>query len=309
MKKSVKSSVIVLALGLGLSIGTSEEAEAMYESPYSYFNDYGIREKSFASVDKLYTDRYQMEVEQLHKKYNLGVITDEEFDIFLRQLDERDEKSLLERETLFNTYGLVKKDDLKQITHFDTAFDDYSSLAGVEQMPVLETIQGEGGSFNSFRELGKLNKLKTVNLEANNQLTLNSFKKLTDLETLVLSFNGFENKDESSASEYTQALTTDISALSHLDKLKELRINARGRMATITLKKGTTSYQLFDPIVSSIQFEGAEMNYVSTIESSEVLEWNNLSGKERYLAFSWRIEKGTELSYTGEGQIPIRWKE
>lgn len=54
MKKIVKSSMVVLALGLGLSIGSSEEADAMYESPYSYFNDYGIRQGLFSDVDSLY---------------------------------------------------------------------------------------------------------------------------------------------------------------------------------------------------------------------------------------------------------------
>ncbi|MGX7149415.1 hypothetical protein [Enterococcus ureasiticus] len=308
MKKSVKSSMIVLALGLGLSIGTSEEVEAMYESPYSYFNDYGIRQAGFSGVNEIYSNRYQVEVDKLREDHEKGLITDDEFDKLFEQLDEANEKNLLERETLFNTYGLLKKVDMKNMTHFDTDFEDYSSLAGFEQMTALEQIQGEGGNFNSFRELGELKKLKTVMLEANNQLTLNSFKNLTDLETIILRFDGFENDDESRIGVYTQALTTDISALSNLDKLKELRISARGRMATITLKKGTTSYQLFDPIVPSKQFDGAQMKYYSDSTSNESLEWNNLTGNEKYLEFSWRIDKGRNISYTGDGQIPIRWK-
>ncbi|WP_206911713.1 hypothetical protein IGL98_002435 [Enterococcus sp. DIV0840] len=308
MKKSVKSSMIVLALGLGLSIGTSEEVEAMYESPYSYFNDYGIRQAGFSGVNEIYSNRYRVEVDKLREDHENGLITDDEFDKLFEQLDEANEKNLLERETFFNTYGLLKKADMKNMTHFDTDFEDYSSLAGFEKMTALEQIQGEGGNFNSFRELGELKKLKTVMLEANNQLTLNSFKNLTDLETIILRFDGFENDDESRIGEYTQALTTDISALSNLDKLKELRISARGRMATITLKKGTSSYQLFDPIVPSKQFDGAQMKYYSNITSNESLEWNNLTGAEKYLKFSWRIEKGRDISYTGDGQIPIRWK-
>lgn len=50
------------------------------------------------------------------------------------------------------------------------------------------------------------------------------------------------------------------------------------------------------------------MKYYSNITSNESLEWNNLTGAEKYLKFSWRIEKGRDISYTGDGQIPIRWK-
>lgn len=308
MKNSVKSSMIVLALGLGLSIGTSEEVEAMYESPYSYSNDCGIREGLFSRVGKIYSNRYQIEVDKLREDHEKGLIGDDEFDKLADQLDKLNEKKLLERETLFNTYGLLKKEDVKKVTHFDTDFEEHSSLAGFEQMTELEQVQGEGGKFNSFRELSGLKKLKTVRLEASNQLTLNSFKNLNNLETIVLWFDGYENYDERSHGEYTQVLTTDISALSNLDKLKELRIDTQGKMATITLKKGTTSYQLFDPIVPSKQFDGAQMKYYSDITSNESLEWNNLTGDEKYLEFSWSIEKGRNISYTGEGQIPIRWK-
>lgn len=309
MKQSVKSSMIVLALGLGLSIGTSEEVEAMYESPYSYFNDYGIRQSSFYSVDNRYSNLYQAEVDKLRQDHEKGLITDAEFDKLVDQLNEVDEKNRHEREVLFNTYGLLKKEDIKNVTHFDTDFEAYSSLAGFEQMTALEQVQGEGGKFNSFRELSGLKKLKTVMLESTNQLTLNSFKNLNNLETIVLWSDGFENNEEIDTREYTQALTTDISALSNLDKLKELRISAKGRMATITLKKGTTFYQLFDPIVPSKQFDGTQMKYYSDITSKESLEWHNLTGNEKYLEFSWRIEKGRDISYTGDGQIPIRWKE
>ena len=300
--------MVVLALGLGLSIGTSEEVEAMYESPYSYFNDYGVREELFADVDNLYSDRYRAEMDQLMEKHEKGLISDDEFDRLSEKLAEIDEKNFLERKTLFDSYGLLKKIDIKNITHFDTDFEEYSSLTGIEELTALEQVQGEGGNFNSFRELAELKNLKTVMLEANNQLTLNSFKKLKDLETIQLLFDGYEKNEEQDSQEYTQALPTDISALSNLDKLKNIQISARGRMATVTLKKGTTSYQLFDPIVPSKQFDGAEMKYFSANESSEWLEWNDLKGDEKYLGFSWRIEKGTNLSYTGEGQIPIRWK-
>lgn len=308
MKKIVKSSMVVLALGLGLSIGSSEEAEAMYESPYSYFNDYGIRQGLFSDVDAFYSKSYRAEMEQLMEKHEKGLISDDEFDKLSEQLTESDEKNLLERATLFDHYGLVKKADIQNITHFDTDFEEYSSLAGMEQMTTLEQIQGEGGNFNSFRELAALKKLKTVMLEANNQLTLNSFKNLKDLETIRLLFDGYEDNEEQRSRVYTQALPTDISALSNLDKLNKIEISARGRMATVTLKKGTTSYQLFDPIVPSKQFEGATMKYSSDSESDEWLEWNNLNGDEQYLAFSWRIEKDPNFSYAGEGQIPIRWK-
>lgn len=308
MKKMVKSSIVVLALGLGLSIGTAEEAEAMYDSPYAYFDDYGIRGALLSSIDRAYYDTSKQEKEKLYQDYDNGLLTDEQLDTLLNQLDDRDEKSLLERIQLFDQYGLMKLTDTKKVTHFDTDFEEYSSLTGFEKMTELEQVQGEGGNFNSFRELSELKKLKTVLLEANNQLTLNSFKNLSELESLVLWFDGYENRDEQSNREYTQALTTDISALSNLDKLKELRIGARGRMATITLKKGTTSYQLYDPVVPSKQFDGLKMNYFSDIKSNEWLEWNDLTGDEKYLEFSWSIEKNRNLSYSGDGQIPIRWK-
>lgn len=247
-------------------------------------------------------------MDQLMEKHEKGLISDDEFDELSEQLTETDEKNLLKRATLFENYGLVKKADIQNITHFDTDFEAYSSLNGIEQMTALEQIQGEGGNFNSFRELVALKKLKTVMLEANNQLTLNSFKNLKELETIRLLFDGYEDNEEQRSRVYTQALPTDISALSNLDKLNKIEISARGRMATVTLKKGTTSYQLFDPIVPSKQFEGATMKYSSDSESDEWLEWNNLNGDEKYLAFSWRIEKGANFSYTGEGQIPIRWK-
>ncbi|WP_375179533.1 hypothetical protein [Enterococcus rotai] len=308
MKKIVKSSMVVLALGLGLSIGSSEEADAMYESPYSYFNDYGIRQGLFSDVDSLYSKRYRAEMDQLMEKHEKGLISDDEFDELSEQLTETDEKNLLKRAILFENYGLVKKADIQNITHFDTDFEAYSSLNGIEQMTALEQIQGEGGNFNSFRELAALKKLKTVMLEANNQLTLNSFKHLNELEAIRLLFDGYEENEEQQDTGFTQALTTDISALSNLDKLNKIEISARGRMATVTLKKGTTSYQLFDPIVPSKQFEGATMKYSSDSESDEWLEWHNLNGDEKYLAFRWSIEKGANFSYTGEGQIPIRWK-
>ncbi|WP_430602040.1 hypothetical protein IGJ02_002243 [Enterococcus sp. DIV0724b] len=309
MKKTVKTSMVLLALGLGLSIGTTDEVEAISESPYAFFNELSIRETVGTELDQVYKNKYKEKIDKLDNDFENNLISNEEYEKLFDKLTEEFEANLLEKQSLFNDYQLFKKEELKDITSFGGEFELNSSLSGFNQFSSLKIIQGEGGNFNSFRELNGLKELREVWLEGSNQLTLNSFKNSPNLETIILKFNGFENYDERLRNEgFSQTLTTDISALSNLNKLKQIRINACGRMATITLKKGTTSYRLFDPIVASKQFEGAEMNYSSSIESDEWLEWNNLEGNEEYLDFSWRVEKGSNFSYTGEGQIPIRWK-
>lgn len=43
-------------------------------------------------------------------------------------------------------------------------------------------------------------------------------------------------------------------------------------------------------------------------ESNDVLKWDNLTGKEEYLPFSFEVKHGNKYFFDGTIQIPIRWK-
>ncbi|MGC6769309.1 hypothetical protein [Enterococcus sp. LJL51] len=314
---------LVGTIGLGLvfasPMGVNAEGEEYIHVPGYTLKDRLIRETTDKSSEKWYE---KMEV--LSERFGNGELTSEEFNEQYEQL----EQARIEEEELINQFSLIKKDTVKEMREIDYDWED-AHLHGLEYAENLESLGGEFiNGIVDFRPIQNLTTLKEIWVQYADQATLREFKKLTNLEVLRLSGEGFASEEEREEAEqhareqdksmplYTQAALTDISALSNATNLSSVRVYSKGVLPTITLKRGTTSYQLYDPIISSSQFDGATMNYVSQIvdnydfepyESSEELKWEGLTGTEEFLLFNWSIKKGNN-EFSGEAQIPIRWR-
>lgn len=303
MKKSWKNVVgtIVLVAALLMPVG----AEAAPED-YIHFSSNDLMNELVASFEREYAaDLEGAEIEALYEQWDAGELTEEEF------YEARDavQQKWEEKTAFVNEYGIFSKDYIETVEDISPDWCDiYTNLNGLEHAVNLKSLTGEEGTTKDLRPLRKLVKLEEVMLEVSNQVNLYDLKNAENLKELSLSTSGYGNyDDEYEEEQYTQAVLTDITALSELTALERIRIDTEGIMPTITLKEGTTSYQLYDPVVPSSQFNGATISYDSDIASSEWVEWTNLTGEEEFLTFTWRINKGNH-SFYGEAQIPIRWK-
>lgn len=307
--KRWKKVVGVVALGMVFTLPITAKAEF---GDYVRFNDESVTYDLSSQFDSYAYEQQDIELEELAEKLELGLISESDYEIAYEAIYEKWE----EKQDFTRQFGLFTPDFLTSMEEFSAGFsDNYSSFNGLENAVNLKRFVGEEGNTKDIRPLRKLTKLEELNIEITNQLNLYDLKNAQNLKDLRLYTRGFGNEDEEAEEQlHTQALLTDISALSELNQLERIMISSEGIMPTITLKRGATSYELYDPIVPSSQFQDAEMDYVSQdeggtflMESNEWLKWDNLTGQEEFLSFRWAIQNGN-YSFSGEGQIPIRWK-
>lgn len=206
------------------------------------------------------------------------------------------------------------------------------SLEGVNYLTNLKEISHEGGAIYDLRPISDLVELTDVEIDLQAGVSnLNALSRLTNLTTLHFSTR---------ADRYYEDVTngnlalTDISALDNMDQLEEIDINSRGELQPIVLKRGTTSYELFDPIIVSKQFEDAVVEY-SSYDSDFVVQdgtliWNNITGgieavdsdgevhfeedPTEEITFKWIIKAKPDdrgwykYLYEGTATIPVVWK-
>lgn len=238
---------------------------------------------------------------------------------------EKLEKQQEEEVRIIETYELTTKEALTSVDTISTELLSLNpNLSGLEFVPSLKNFTGEMGrewTVSDTRPLLKTPKMEILDLPISNQMNLNSMKNLTSLKEARIYGGGYANEEEeeqilnvADKDRYTETLLTDISALSNATNLEKLSISAEGALPIVTLKRGTTSYELIDPVVLSSQFEDATITYYSELEdndyhfqSSDQLKWEGLTGEEDVLLFNWNVSQG-KFGYSGIGQIPIRWK-
>lgn len=267
-------------------------------------------------------DKLQADSEKLNNDFDKKIEDFEaQSEAALEKLEEQREEAI----HFIETYELPTKEFLSSVDTISTELLSLNpSLSGLEYVPNLKYFTGEIGrewTVSDTRSLLKTPQLEILNLAISNQANLNSMKNLINLKELHLDAGGYANQEEEEQvhetnqnERYSETLLTDISALSNANKLEDLYINAQGALPTVTLRKGTTSYELVDPIILSSQFDGATISYYSYLEdnnysyeSNDLLRWADLTGNEEVLSFHWEAHQG-QFGFNGEGQIPLRWK-
>ncbi|MHC5217346.1 OmpH/Skp family outer membrane protein [Enterococcus sp. LJL128] len=300
-----------------------EEIQAGYdEQAYQLVNDLknGLisqeeYDRKYAELDKKVEELNQQR-EVATEKYDKDV---EEQNHIYNQAHTENDKNMENEDEFIRKYELFDKKFIASVEGISPDWaDPYSSLNGLEFAINLKRLTGEQSiPFADLRPINKLSKLEEISIVAMNQGSLIDLKGLTNLKKLTLSLAGYGTEEEfeeyynNRDKMYTRTLLTDISALSNLPQLNQLSLYAEGIMTPVTLKQGTDSYQIYDPIILSSQFDGQAITYTSGLDentdSSEELKWENLTGTEKYLPFSWSVTKGN-YHFSGRGQVPLRWK-
>ncbi|MGL4694466.1 hypothetical protein [Enterococcus larvae] len=325
MLKRLKKVLVGAGLGLLFVFPMGASADS---SEFIHIGSNDLRGGVADEIDGYLSGYFSSKQEELNELLESGQITEAEYEA----QNEAIEKEWQEEDLIINQLQLFKPSYMAHVKDISPDWSDpYTNIHGIEFAENLEILSGEfTNPVYDLRPVTTSNKLKELRLPIANQHALTDLAGLENLEQLYLEGKGFGTEDEEFAAEeavqeelgyyydaiYTQVLLTDVSALSSLNKLSRLDIYSEGALPVVTLRQGTTSYELVDPVILSSQFDGAEIEYHSylnqgdedySFESNEEVKWEGLTGSERFLSFSFSVRKGN-YSFDGEGQIPIRWK-
>lgn len=325
MLKSWKKVLVGAGLGLLFAFPVGVNADS---NEYIHIGSGDVRRSVVGEVSTYLSNDFRSKQEELDEMLANGQITESEY----TEQYEAIEKEWQDEEMIISQLQLFKPEYMTQVKEIDPDWvESYPNIHGVELAENLEILTGDFvNPISDLRPVSQSEALKKVRLYIANQHDLNDLTGLINLENLYLQGKGFGTRDEERAAQsavyeelgnyydaiYTQALLTDISALSGLTNLRSLDIYAEGMLPVVTLRQGTTSYELVDPIILSSQFDGAVIEYSSylnqgdedySFDSNEEVKWEGLTGSERFLSFSFSVSKGNYY-FDGEGQIPIRWK-
>lgn len=276
MKRSGKIIIVGLFLVVGL-IGYSEGAEAMGKN---------IQVPSYTLKD------------YLNRRLTIDYIPEEDQDI------EKDKSYGGVPEYLFNQDFDVFE---PRLTGYES-----SSLEGLQQVRTKKLVlQGQPYDLNPITNIYELEELdlKIVSGQgyggrARTGSSDLSFMKdgFPNLKVLTYTLNG--------SYDGINALL-DVSELSEHPNLERVTIKSEGGLQPASMKKGYRKYELFDPVILSDQFAGADITYSSTDATfsnvGNLLKWTTIPEKTEYLNLSWLVEKG-DFRFEGDVQIPIDWK-
>ncbi|MHC5228822.1 hypothetical protein ACYSNW_11130 [Enterococcus sp. LJL99] len=270
------------------------ELESWFEQERELLDNKEAPDNEFEALDKDYKEKF----EKLETEYSNK----------LKQFSKQEELE----EMVLDTYNIYTQEQLDYVTSIGNDWcTPYVNLSGIENMPNLKYIGGEYCySATDIRQLNAINNLEEFSISLANNANLNDLKNHKNLKYLVI-----DNADDDEDT-INRTPLTDISVLSDLKKLTTIEIYTVGTLNTVTLKKGTKSYNLYEPVILSSQFENSTMEYVSFTDkdsnneftSNDEVRWDNLTGDEKYLSFSWSISAGKNMYYSGEARIPVRWK-
>lgn len=189
---------------------------------------------------------------------------------------------------------------------------DSSSLEGLQFVNTKKlTLYGQLLDLNPISEIHELEELDMTVVQgsgyggyAKTGSSDLSFmrNKLTKLKKFTYKQDGFHN-----------GLSTlmDISELSEHPLLEEATIQSSGGLQTISMRAGYRKYEVFNPVILSSQFDGAEISYSSPdanfTNTDGLLKWNAVPQDTEYLTLEWTVTQG-KFHFEGNVQIPIDWK-
>ncbi|WP_086349060.1 hypothetical protein [Candidatus Enterococcus clewellii] len=219
---------------------------------------------------------------------------------------------------VYEQYGVVPREYMDMVTHVDSDWEE-PYLNGLEYAENLETLQGE--FIEELQELSPIKdlvNLKSIWIEYGDNTNLKELKNLTSLETLRISSSGYSDRanDEGTDEKPDMLALYDISELSNLSSLNEIKIYTQGLLQTVTMKKGTTSYEMYSPVIKSEQFGDKKIEYSEAYSNGEnelfteqdsLLKWENIPSDAEHLSFSWNVSNGKSFAFNGEVLIPINW--
>ncbi|EOH99570.1 hypothetical protein UAW_00722 [Enterococcus haemoperoxidus ATCC BAA-382] len=289
-KKLIRVALVIVGLLLGgvtTTVNAEKQTKRIYESDYAYVPSPALR-NAFAGAT-------------IHHLEEMG-----------------EENRANDAQELLDNYGLIKKSDMKYLDVVETEFfDEDTSLEGAQYVENAKGVYIEFGNISDFRPLSNLTKVEELEIGVGGSIPdLSDFSKLTKVKRINIQLYANKSVMGEKGSGITNNLALlDISALNNMPNLENVRIETRGKLQPIVLKKGMTSYQMIDPVTLSKQFEGAEIQYFAGSVEDGVLKWTDIENPneeegyegEEFLEFSWEIKKGN-FSYKGDAEIPIIWK-
>ncbi|MHC5216429.1 hypothetical protein ACYSNR_07155 [Enterococcus sp. LJL128] len=220
-------------------------------------------------------------------------------------------------EYVFDQYGVVPMEYMDMVTEVDSDWEE-PYLNGLEYAENLEILQGE--FMQELQELSPIKNsvnLKSIWIEYGDNTNLKDLKNLAALENLRIYSKGYsDSEDEGMDAKPDMLALYDISELSNLTNLTEIDVSTSGLLQTVTLKRGTTSYEMYSPVIKSEQFGDKKIEYNELESNSDdelfteqdsLLKWENISPDAKYLSFSWAINNGRIVNFHGNAWIPINW--
>lgn len=181
-----------------------------------------------------------------------------------------------------------------------------NSLEGLQYVKTREL--NLDASYVELNQIGTNDSYEVMNIKiANTEYPGSQTNGVTDLSFMKSLPN---LKDFNFSTENGYALV-DVSKLDEFPSIEKARLQTNAFMPTISLSETHNSYELFDPIILSSQFEGAEVIY-SSIDSGftntdGLLAWSNILAGTEYLNLEWTVENG-DFTYVGVVKLPIVWK-
>ncbi|MGL4697997.1 hypothetical protein [Enterococcus larvae] len=202
----------------------------------------------------------------------------------------------------------------KEFLSFEPRIMGYesSSLEGLQNVDTKKLVlHGQPYDFNPIANIWRLEELEIYLVGGHGY----GGRAKTGSQDLSFMRQGFVNLktfkyEQGDSADATNALL-DVSELSDHPSLEQVDIKTAGGMQSISMRSGYRKYEVFNPIVLSSQFEGAEIVYSSTdatfTNTDGLLKWNAVPQDTEYLNLSWTVTQGA-FHYEGDVQIPIDWK-
>ena len=169
----------------------------------------------------------------------------------------------------------------------------------------------EDNYVTDYRPLKTAKKLETFSQASTPSTSLEFLSELTNLKQIQIHLSNAT--DSTGEADTSLRPIIDLSYLNDLNKLESIQITEDNRYSnTITLTKGTTSYQLVDPVILSNHFDENLIEYTSndnnfSCSSNKILTWENLNPTITKLTYSWDA-RSDNSTFKGETTLPIRWK-
>ncbi|WP_348922133.1 hypothetical protein [Enterococcus rotai] len=231
-----------------------------------------------------------------------------------RNLRENEKYNRLEDfEYTYKTYGAIPMEYMNMVKYIDSDWEQ-PYLYGLEYAENLEALVGEYlEEVTDLSPIKNLTTLKRLMVDYGDNTNLKDLKNLDSLEELIISSQGHSEKQNNSGNDYDMLALYDISAISELSSLEKISINTEGLLQTITLKRGTTSYEMYSPVIMSSQFGNNKINYGSNessynfTEKDGFLKWDNIDSNTKNLNLEWDVVNENKMYFGGRASIPINW--
>ncbi|MGX7244525.1 hypothetical protein ACWOC1_06720 [Enterococcus quebecensis] len=215
-------------------------------------------------------------------------------------------------EYVYNRYGVIPLEYMDKVTYVGSDWVE-PYLNGLEHAENLERLMGEFiDELQDFTPIKNSRKLKEILVTYGNNTNLKDLRNLENLEKLTIGSRGVSDR-ESWPEKMDMLALYDLSDLSELTNLKRIKIDTAGLLQTITLKKGTKTYEMYSPVIKSSQFKDSVVKYygddeeVTFTEKDSLLRWENIDNDTEFLLLTWDTSVGENYHFSGDTKIPINW--